>query len=144
MFLFANIFFLFYTQEVGVDLKDSSLLINGNEYFNVVEEAIKSDSISKKLDVLLLKELRGFTNASEIINGTKSYITFSSFGILITLLIYLLLIQLKNRFPLVYFNLSDLQKRRHSKMVKEREVILISILVAFIINIISGIILSLN
>jgi len=142
--LLAQIFYLSYAQRVGVDLKDSTILKNGNDYFNLVEDAIKSDSIAVKLDVLLLNELRGFTNVSVVIERTKFLITVLSISVVVILLAYLILILLRKRFPLVYYSLSELHRKRYTKIIKEREVIVISIIIAFVINIISGIILSLT
>jgi hypothetical protein len=144
IFLLTQIFYLSYAKRVGVDLKDTSVIQKGNEYFNLVENALKSDSSNEKLNVLLIKELRGFTNVSEIIKRTKSLISILSIGVVIIFLAYILLLLLRKRFPLVYYNLSEIHTKRYDKIQKEREIIVISILIAFVINILSGIVLSLT
>ena len=66
----------FYANNVGVDI-DPNIIPKGNEYYIQVENALKSDDISEKINILLLAQLKSFTNVQDIllIKAERQYIS---------------------------------------------------------------------
>jgi hypothetical protein len=138
--LFITIGMFFLAQSIGVNV-DPSIIPPGNTYFRQVEEALKTQDINKKLDTLLIGQLRGFTNASDFISQQQKTMTFLLAGIAVSAILLFILNRIQKLYPRSFFALGR-QKEKFAKMERQREVWGIGIIVAFIINIVSGILLS--
>lgn len=137
--LLFNIFYFFYGNTVGVNI-DPNYLIRGNEYFKEVVDAIKSDSLNLKFDVLLKGQLRHFDNISNIKIRTQNFLKYSLIVLVISSIILLILQAIKKLYPVSFISIGTNAKKL-IKMEKQREIWIVGIVIAFIINLISGIII---
>lgn len=138
--LLINIFLLLRAQNIGVDI-DPTLLYQGNEYFLDVEEALNSDSLTNKLNVLLKGQLKSFVNAQEFINLRQRYIRGTLLTLVISSTVLAVLSQLKRIYPWSLF-LMGVNRDKLSKLQKRRDIWNYGIIFAFVINIIAGIVVT--
>jgi len=135
--LALSVFYYFRAQNIGVDI-DPVLIHEGNIYYENVAKAIHSDSIQQKLDTLLQGQFKGFVNAHDFIVKTRTTIYLSLTGLALCLISLFLLIVLGRLYPKSFFSISDHNKDKIKSMVRKREIWTVSIIIAFIVNIVAG------
>ena len=138
--LLVNIVFYIYAINVGVDI-DPSVVPSGNQYFLEVEEALKSSDSSLKLDVLLRGQLKGFANVSTILQRTLSWIVYSAAFAVAGVAGVFLLVYMKKIYPAGFLSLGS-NERKLQSFVRQREILIVGIIVAFIVNIAAGLVLA--
>jgi hypothetical protein len=125
---------------VGVNI-DPSLIPSGNTYFQEVEQALKSDSLSRKLDVLLMAQLRSFRNVQDVLDLLEGLIVFSLIALSIIAVSMLLLRVIARLYPLSFFAFGH-QREVLSKLQHKREIWGVAVLLAFIVNVIAGLLIT--
>lgn len=140
IFLLANIVFYIYARSTGVDI-DPSILPSGNAYFAQVEQAIKSEDLTNKLNVLLMGHLRYFTNVSDILTVQGKMMFYTLITISITLVILSLHWVINRLYPLSFFSFGY-KKNELSSLYRKRDFWGIAVVIGFIINIVAGLIIT--
>lgn len=133
--------YYFYAKSVGIDIDQSIVVQDHLKYIREVEKAIHTDAISEKLNILLKGQLVGFTNLTDVIKDTSSKIRIFTLGALISGVLIFLQYQLRKLFPSSFFEIGS-QVGQYEKLVKKRDLWVVGIIIAFGINIISGIFVS--
>lgn len=139
MILFL-IYYYFYAVQIGVDV-DPALLYQDNSYLHDVEQAIKSDDISTKIDTLLRGQLKGFTNVSEVLEDTKYMIGVLAITIMIIIVIVTSLRYFSKLYPRTFFAIGQ-GAVTLTKLERKREIWTVTIGIAFIVNLIAGILVA--
>jgi hypothetical protein len=134
--LLFHIFYYSYGHNVGVNI-DPKLLVRGFSYFSDVDKAIKSDSIAFKLNVLLRGQLQHFDNISNIQLRSKKWIKATSISLVIFSILFAVLRIVKNLYPLAFIALG-VNEKKLIRLEKQREIWLIGIVVAFVVNLLAG------
>jgi hypothetical protein len=124
--------------EKGVNL-DTKILPNQNTYYQDLETAIKSDSTNLKLDFLLKSNLKDFTNATIVIQDTKTLLKRLLIIEFALIFIYLIIKILSYYFSLTFFSLNKHHLKKYQQIEKKRDIWLVSIIIGFIINILASI-----
>ncbi len=141
VYLLIEISFYILAWNVAVDI-DPELAGSGNEYFIEVEHAIKSGDIANKLDVLLKGQLRSFTNRSTILDRTQRDIVVAVV-ILVIIGILIGFLRVATRLhPRSYFAIGR-NAKVFEKLQRRRDIFLVGIVIAFVVNLIAGIVLAL-
>jgi len=139
-YLLFHIGYYLYALNVGVNI-DPSLIPSGYTYFQEVEKALKSDSIARKLDVLLLAQLRDFKNVQDILEREERLVVLSLIALAIIVVLSALLRSIARLYPLSFFAFGR-QKEVLSKLQRRREIWGVAVLLGFIVNIIAGLIVA--
>jgi hypothetical protein len=139
--LLMNISYYVYALKVGVNI-DPQLIPSGNSYFQEVEAAIKSDDASRKLNVLLLSQLRGFTNVQDILRRKEQIVVFLLTALVITLIFLWGLISVTRIYPASFFAFGD-QKKILVKLHRKRDIWAVAVVIGLIVNVLAGIIVAL-
>lgn len=142
LILLGQVSYYAYATHIGVDIKDSSLIPQGMAYFQQVANAIQSQDTNEKLNILLKGQLRGFTNVSEVFDSVKKGIKADAVFLAVFFVIYLLLKKMDVLYPKSFFAIGA-KKASFEKLVKRRDMWVVGIVVAGIVNLISGIVISL-
>lgn len=135
-FLLSSIGYYFYALNVGVNI-DPTIIPSGNEYFQQVEDAIRSDDLAQKIDVLLLAELKGFKNVQDILIRQQKLITYSLIILIITAILYLLLDFVRKLYPPGFFAFT-FQQTKLADLNRKREIVWVGVVIGFLVNIIAG------
>jgi len=138
-----NVVYYIYASNVGINLKDPSLIPKGNEYYREVEDALKSDSLYTKIDILLKGELKNFTNVEIILDERINYIKFSLIFLVIIVIIYFIIKSVKKLYPKSFFAISPYQTKLLTSILRKRDIWNIGVFLALIINIVAGLVLVL-
>ncbi len=129
-----------YSLNVGVDVSPD-LISPGMTYFQRVEEAIHSQDLSEKLDVLLLSQYRGFMNVTDFLQLLRSLMIACLLIVLILGSAAWISRHLKRYFPPSFFAIGH-QKEQLVRIEKKRELWIAGIIVGFVVNIIAGILVA--
>ncbi|WP_162995785.1 hypothetical protein [Janthinobacterium agaricidamnosum] len=135
------IFYYFYAKSIGIDIDNTLIIHDSLQYVKDVEKAIRSDSVSEKLNAILKGELRNFSNVTEVLKDISLKIRFLSISTFIVAVALFLQYKLKKLFPIYFFEFGH-QIGQYEKLVKKREIWIVGIILAFAVNIISGIFVS--
>lgn len=138
--LLFQVLYYAYATKIGVNV-DPHLLSPGNEYFKDVERAIKSSSIDEKLDVILRGELQSFENVSEVLTRARGRIVGASLGLVVLSVLSFCLRAFSNCYPRTFFKIG-LARERWARLERARDVWLIGVGIAFVVNIVSGLIIA--
>jgi len=125
-----------YALNTGVDVS-ADMLPSGMTYYQQVEEAIQSQDMAEKLNVLLLGQFRYFTNVTDVLQRTRNQIVACLLGILILGIAAWISRHLKRFFPLSFFAIGH-QREVLARLEKKRELWIVGIIVGFVVNIIAG------
>ena len=139
--LVALSLYIFYAKGVGVDISDAQLVPQGNNYYQEVENAIKDGDITKKLDTLLIAQLKGFANVTDIITNTLVQIKYVSIVTTIVLILFLAVKNISNLYPLAYFEFGDFINDL-IKIKRKREIWGVVVILGFIVNITAGMLVA--
>ncbi len=139
--LLSSIGYYFYAQQVGVNI-DSSLIPNGNEYARQVEQAIKSNDVLEKLDVLLLAQLRGFSNVDNVLQRQQNMSAVFLVLLAITTGLYFLSRFIVKLYPLTFFEFEP-QKKALSEIYRKRDIVWVGVVIGFVVNVIAGLVIAL-
>lgn len=139
--LVALSLYMFYAKGVGVDISDARLVPEGNAYYQEVENAIKGGDVTKKLDTLLMAQLKGFSNVTDIIARTSVQIKYVSIATIIVLILFLAVKNISNLYPLAYFELGD-GISNLIKIKRKREIWGVVVILGFIVNITAGLLVA--
>jgi hypothetical protein len=132
--------YYFYALKVGVNI-DPTFIPSGNEYFQEVEQAIRSDDIARKLDVLLLSQLKGFTNVQDVLQRQQTLIIFTLIVLAIAVVLYFLARFVENLYPTAFFEFEP-QKKILVDIQRKRDIVWAGIVIGFIVNVIAGLIIA--
>ena len=110
--------FFFYSLNVGVDVS-SDLISPGNTYYQRVEEAIHSQDLTEKLNVLLLGKFHGFINVTDVLHLLRGLMVLCVLAVLILGTAAWILRHLKRYFPPSFFAIGH-QKEILVRMEKKR------------------------
>lgn len=132
--------YYFYAKNVGVNI-DPTIIPDGNTFYQEVEKALKSDSLSRKIDVLLISNLKDFTNVQDILERQKRYIGILLFSLTIILIAFFVLKTFSNLYPLALYSFGR-QKEFLTKLRRKRDIWEVGVLLAFIVNIIAGLVIA--
>ncbi len=139
-FLLLNIGYYLYALAVGVNI-DTALVTSKNSYYQKVEAAIKSDDISRKLNVLLLAQFRSFVNVRDILRRQEQYVIFSLIALVITLALLWALRSVARLYPLSIFAFGG-QKEILAELLRKREIWTVAVVIGLIVNVLAGIIIA--
>lgn len=139
-FLLFQIYYYYSATQIGVNV-DPGLLYEGNSYYQDVENAIKTDDLSTKLDTLLKGQLKGFTNVSEVLEDTQYTIGASAVSLVVVLVLILLLRSFSNAYPRSFFAIG-LGIETLSKLERKREIWVAGVGIAFMVNLIAGFVVA--
>lgn len=129
-----------YALRVGVDVS-SDLISSGMTYYQRVEEAIRSQDLTEKLNILLLSEFRGFMNVTDFLRLLRNLMVACLLAVLIPGSAARISRHLKRYFPPSFFAIGH-QKEVLVRIEKKRELWIAGIIVGFIVNIIAGILVA--
>lgn len=138
--LFLSIGYLFYARSVGVNI-DPSLIPSGNTYFQQLEEVLNSGDTNDKLDILLVAQLRNFSNVEEIIIRQERFISILVFSIIVLLIIYICLRLISNLYPRSFFAVGK-NVQVLADMKRKREIWGVAIIIGFIVNVVAGLLIA--
>ncbi|MDQ3820819.1 MAG: hypothetical protein M3362_24465 [Acidobacteriota bacterium] len=141
LFLFFNIGYYLYALKVGVNI-DPSVIPSGNTYFKEVEAALKSADISKKLNVLLVAQLRDFSNVQDVLILHRRLIIFSVIALSIAAVFILILRAIIRLYPLSFFAFGR-QKEVLLRLHRKREIWGIAVILGFVVNVVAGLVVAL-
>ena len=108
-----------YAKNAGVDIADIGIVPDGNTYYKNVEDAIKDDDLNLKINTLLMGELKGFSNVTDIISRYTIYIRYVSIATIIVLLLFIVIRHISNLYPLTSFEIGD--EIEKLKKIKRKE-----------------------
>ncbi|MBI5301870.1 MAG: hypothetical protein HY868_07020 [Chloroflexi bacterium] len=137
--LMWTIGYYLYASRVGVNINPD--LLPGMTYAQRIEKAIQSQDLGEKMNALLLSTLRDFTNVSDILHTVQTIIIVCIVLILVMAIFDRLLKHLKQYFPLAFFAIGH-QQEVIARLEKTREIWIVGILVAFVVNILAGIVVA--
>lgn len=140
LFLLYQIYYYYYAIQIGVDV-DPGLLYEGNSYYQDVENAIKSDDLSLKLDTLLKGQLKGFTNVSEVLESTQFNMGASAVSLVLVIVFIILLRSFSNAYPRSFFAIG-LGVEALSKLERKRDIWIAGVGIAFMVNLIAGLLVA--
>ena len=132
--------YYFLALNIGVDV-GPDLIPRGMSYFQRVEEAIRSQDATEKLDVLLLGEFRGFQNFTEVLREVRNLMKGCILAIVILGPAAWVLRHLKRYYPPAFFSIGY-QTEVLARIVKGRELWTVGIVVAFVVNLVAGIVVA--
>lgn len=142
LMLIASIFLYSYAKENAVDIVlDKTYLNKGNEKFIEISDAIQSNDINIKLNVLLAQHLNGFINKKDAIVLYKYWTKIFSIILIFFVLTILFIKRYRKISPKCEFYFSHLIKK-YDKYDNERRFWLGAVLVALIVNLAAGIIIA--
>ncbi|MGB3110216.1 MAG: hypothetical protein WBB40_06460 [Psychrobacter alimentarius] len=139
--LVALSLFMFYAKGVGVDISDARLVPQGNTYYKEVENAIIGGDVTKKLDTLLMGQLKGFSNVTDIITRTSVQIKYVSIVTTIVLILFLAVKNISKLYPLAYFEFGDFINNL-IKIKRKREIWGVVVILGFLVNITAGMLVA--
>jgi hypothetical protein len=140
VFLLFGLGFYFYARSVGVNI-DPSLIPPGETIANRVEEAIKSNDVNQKLNILLMHNLYGFTNVKDILKQWRTAIAWISISLAVAIICAFALRLFAGLYPSAYFRFGA-QEKAWSKLEHRREFWGIVVVIGFFVHIVAGIILG--
>jgi len=140
-YLFICAGYYIYAGSVGVNIDPKAIPV-GNEYYNDVEKALKSDSIEVKIDTLLRGELRNFTNVTDILDRQKKLVFNISIYLVFMAVVFLIRRIFRTIYPKAFFSFGP-SVRTLQRLQRKREMWIVGVVVAFIVNILTGLILGL-
>ena len=143
LFIILVIFFIYvaYAQNVGIDIADIGIVPDGNTYYKNIEDAIKGDDLNLKINTLLMGELKGFSNVTDIISRYTIYIRYISIATIIVFILFIVVRNVSNLYPLTFFEIGDGIKKL-KKIKGKREVWGIVVILGFIVNVTAGLLLA--
>jgi len=141
LFLLFNVGYYLYASRMGVNV-DPSIIPSGNTYFQEVEETIRSEDIARKLDTLLIAQLRGFTNVQDILLRQERLIFFSLVAVAITIALVAVFRAVVRLYPLSFFAFAS-QEKVLADLHRKREIWGVAIIISFIVNLVAGLIVAL-
>jgi hypothetical protein len=139
-FLLAEGFYYVYASRIGVNV-DSSLLYEGNTYYQDVERAITSSSIEDKLDVLLKGHLKGFTNVSAVLENTQVLIGTAAIALFGMVLLLVALRSYSSAYARAFFALG-LGTEQLRRLERKRDIWVIAVAIAFVVNLVAGLLVA--
>ncbi|MCJ7533627.1 MAG: hypothetical protein MUO64_21705 [Anaerolineales bacterium] len=140
-FLLLSIGYYLYALNVGVNI-DAALVPSGNSYAKEVEAAIKSEDISRKLNVLLLAQLKGFVNVRDVLRRQEQYVVFSLVVMVIALALWWAFSFVARLYPLSFFEFGG-QKKILVELHRKREIWTVAVVIGLIVNVLAGVIVAL-
>lgn len=140
-FLFLNIGYYLYALKEGVNI-DPQMIPSGNSYFQEVEAAIRSGDISRKINALLLAQLRSFTNVQDILRRQEQLVVGSLMVLAITLVLLWVLRSVTRIYPLSFFAFGS-RERVLAELHRKREVWAVAVVIGLIVNVLAGIMVAL-
>jgi hypothetical protein len=141
LILIVVIGFYIYSRNVGVNLTDASIIPSGNQYYQWVEKAIKSDTLRTKVDVLLMGQLKGFSNLNDVLHKMEISIAILSVALIILIAILMLRRYMRRLYPRTFFSFGH-AKSTLARNVRRREIITIVIVLGFIVNVAAGLVIA--
>lgn len=140
--LVACSLYVLYAKNVGIDITNAGIIPNGNTYYKTVESAINSDDTTLKLNALLMGKLRGFSNVTDVISRISNYIKYISISTIVVFVFFLAIQNISKLYPLTFFEFGD-GVSKLQKLKRKREVWGTVVVLGFVINISSGLLLAL-
>jgi hypothetical protein len=135
--LLATIGYYFEATRIGVNI-DPSLLPRGNEYLQNIARAIKSNDTNEKLNALLLANLTGFTNVSDVLTSLRVAIRTLVAGIACVLVLLGARKVGRGLYPRSFF-LFGRNRKIYTALHGKRQMWGIAVIVGFIVNVAAGI-----
>jgi hypothetical protein len=132
--------YYFHAKKVGVDV-DPKLLYDDNTYYQDVERAIKSESTDEKLNILLRGELKNFRNVTVVIGQIKRQIAVLSIALLLIAAGLLAIRSISSAYPRSFFAIGHGVERLR-KLERKREIWIVGVVIAFIINLAAGLLVA--
>lgn len=141
LLLLYSIGYYSYAKNVGVNI-NPSVIPSGNQYYKQVEEAIQSDDISEKLNVLLTSQLKGFTNVQDILQRQQNFSVFLLITLAILTALFFLARFLNKLYPLAFFEFEP-HKKTLANIYRKRDIVWVGVILGFVVNIVAGIVIAL-
>jgi hypothetical protein len=126
-------------KEIGVNISES-IMPKNNEIYVMLEEAIYSNDINLKLNLLLQLGFRGFVNADKYINDR--IVIMKNSGILFFSMIFLLLFIYKLKKTYEINIIIGYNEKQYMQLEKKRGFWVFTVLLTIVLNIISHIIIT--
>lgn len=134
--LLFSVFYYAYATRVGVDI-DPGLIPRGNEYLQKAADALKSNDVNTKLNALLLAQLSGFENVSDVLARTRRSIIIYLAGIFVIATLLLVRKLLERLYPRAFF-LFGQNRRSYSSLQSKRQIWGVAIVIGFLVNVAAG------
>lgn len=138
--LFISIGYYIHARHVGVNV-DPNLVPKGNEYYQRITAAIKSNDSNEKLNALLLIQLTHFTNVSDVLLVLRKLISYLLFAIA-SMLVLLFSRQIGETLYPASFYLFGRNHKRYSSLQSRRQMWGMSVVVGFAVNIAAGLLVA--
>ena len=141
VFLMGTLAFYVYARRVGVNV-DPSVIPPGETIANRVDEAIKSNDVNQKINVLLSAQLKGFANIRDILALQRRILAWLLIALAVTSIGLLILKYFARLYPKAFF-LFGKSERTWTQLQRRREIWGGAIMIGFFINIIAGLVVGL-
>lgn len=134
--LLALISYYLHALRVGVNI-DPALIPKGNEYYQKVAGALKSNDTNEKLNALLLVQLVGFDNVSNVLISVRSLIFWTIVAIAFLVVLAFGRKVGKHLYPSSFYMFGRNQKA-YVSLQGSRQIWGVAIVVGFVVNIAAG------
>jgi hypothetical protein len=141
IFLLGNVLYYIHALNVGVDV-DPKVIPEGNQYFQEIESVLQSGTDSEKIDAILRSQFLHFTNVSSVLDTCRLWLMWSLAGVGLSIGGIFLIRSIRRLYPKAFFAFGP-SVQLLQQLVRRREVFSVGIVIAFIINIIAGIVVAL-
>lgn len=132
-----NVFYYFHALDVGVDV-DPKVMPDGNKYFQEIETVLKSGTDSEKIDTILRGQFLRFTNVSSVLDRCRQNMIWSLVILGLGVASIFLIRWVRLLYPKTFFAFGP-SVQKLQRTVRGREVLSVGIVIAFIVNVIAGI-----
>jgi hypothetical protein len=129
-----------YARAVGINI-DPTLIPSDNRFAERIADAVRSNDINKKLDVLLMAQLKDFTNVRDVLGEVGTAISIELFCIAVLIVAMVARKLLARLYPRSFFVFGNNEKVYRDLQTK-RQVWGIAVGVAFVVNVIAGVVVA--